>query len=134
MFSAFTASVCDLRPESREYVRIKNADSAAAPEIAPNYLATDVDRKVYAGSLRLNQKIVAAPALKKYSPEEFKPGMLFQFDEELAEAAGDIGTTIFHPVGTCKMGDDSDSVVDASIMPPSLWRYQRTHDHDYRKG
>jgi choline dehydrogenase len=116
-FPAFTASVCNLRPTSRGYVRITGADPLAAPKIVPNYLSTNEDRKIAADSLTLTRKIVAAPALKKYQPEEMKPGAQFRTEEELAKAAGDIGTTIFHPVGTCKMGrrDDTSAVVDSDL-------------------
>ncbi len=116
-FPAFTASVCNLRPSSRGHVRIASADPYAAPKITPNYLSTDDDRKVAADSLRLTRRIAQAPALRAYAPEEFKPGSQFQSDEELAAASGDIGTTIFHPVGTCKMGraDDPMAVVDSEL-------------------
>ena len=111
-FPAFTASVCNLRPESRGHVRIKSADPFAAPEIQPNYLSTPGDRKVAADALRLTRKIAAQPALARYKPQEYKPGAHLTTDDELADAAGQIGTTIFHPVGTCKMGADPDAVVD----------------------
>ena len=116
-FSAFTASVCNLRPTSRGHVRIASKDSYAAPKITPNYLSTPEDRKTAADALTLTRKIVAAPAMAKYAPEEFKPGVHFRTEEELAEAAGQIGTTIFHPVGTCKMGkaDDPMAVVDSEL-------------------
>jgi choline dehydrogenase len=114
-FPAFTASVCDLHPESRGHIRINSADSRDAPSIQPNYLSTEGDRKMAAASLRLTRRIVAAPALQRFAPEEFKPGLAFQSDEELAKAAGDIGTTIFHPSGTCKMGSDAMAVVDARL-------------------
>jgi choline dehydrogenase len=114
-FPAFTASVCNLRPESRGFVRIKSADPAAAPAIHPNYLATDADRRVAAESMRLTRRICAAPALARFAPEEFRPGPSVQTDAELARAAGEIGTTIFHPVGTCKMGNDDLAVVDARL-------------------
>ncbi|MFZ6724800.1 GMC family oxidoreductase [Undibacterium sp. MH2W] len=116
-FPAFTASVCNLRPSSRGHVKITNPDPLAAPEIVPNYLSTAEDRKIAADSLTLTRKIVAAPALQKYQPEEMKPGAQFRTEEELARAAGDIGTTIFHPVGTCKMGrkDDVSAVVDSQL-------------------
>jgi len=116
-FPAFTASVCNLRPTSRGHVRIASAHFNDAPKISPNYLTTEEDRKVAADSLSLTRRIVAAPALQKYGPEEFMPGTKFQTDEELAFAAGNIGTTIFHPVGTCKMGrvTDSMSVVDSEL-------------------
>ena len=114
-FPAFTASVCNLNPESRGHIRINNADSRVAPLIQPNYLSTEGDRKVAADSLRLTRRIVAASALKRYAPEEFKPGPALKSDAELTKAAGDIGTTIFHPVGTCKMGNDPMAVVDARL-------------------
>ncbi len=116
-FPAFTASVCNLRPTARGHVRIAGADPYAAPKITPNYLSTDEDRKVAADSLRLTRRIATAPALRQYLPEEFKPGPQFQTDQELARASGDIGTTIFHPVGTCKMGraDDPTAVVDSEL-------------------
>jgi choline dehydrogenase len=134
LFPAFTASVCNLRPTSRGHVRIACADALAAPRITTNYLSTEEDRKVAADSLRLTRRIAAAPALARYQPVEFKPGAEFSTDEELAKVAGDIGTTIFHPVGTCRMGRvgevgtvvDSElrvtgvarlRVADASIMP-----------------
>ena len=133
-FPAFTASVCNLRPTSRGHVRISSGDPLAAPKITPNYLTTAEDRKVAADSLSLTRRIVAAPALARYQPQEFMPGVQFQTEEELAHAAGDIGTTIFHPVGTCKIGQDGDPmavldqqmrvrgvaglrVVDGSVMP-----------------
>ncbi len=116
-FNAITASVCNLNPTSRGSVHIRSAQFADAPAIAPNYLSTDQDRKIAADSLRLTRRIVAQPALKKYLPEEFKPGVQFQTDAELAKLAGDIATTIFHPVGTTKMGreDDAMAVVDARL-------------------
>lgn len=133
-FPAFTASVCNLNPTSRGTVSIRSADAADAPAIAPNYLSTEEDRRIAAESLRLTRRIVAQPALAAYRPEEYKPGPQYQSDEELARLAGDIATTIFHPVGTCKMGRAEDAmavvdsrlrvrgvaglrVVDASVMP-----------------
>lgn len=134
-FNAFTASVANLRPTSRGHVRITSADPRVHPEIAPNYLSTEEDRRVAIDGLRLTRRIVLeTKALSGYHPEEFLPGPQHQSDAELAVAAGNIGTTIFHPVGTCKMGLDSDAgsvvtaglrvrgiqrlrVVDASIMP-----------------
>ena len=116
-FDAFTASVCNLRPTSRGSVHAASPDPAAPPVIAPNYLATDEDRRVAAASLRLTRRIVAAPALAKYEPDELLPGATLTSDEDLARAAGDIGTTIFHPVGTCRMGVAADplAVVDARL-------------------
>jgi choline dehydrogenase len=116
-FAAFTASVCNLNPTSRGSVQIKSPDFTAAPAIAPNYLSTEADRQVAADSLRLTRRIVSQPALARYQPQEFKPGVQFQTDAELARLAGDIATTIFHPVGTTKMGRDDDplAVVDARL-------------------
>jgi len=116
-FPAFTASVCNLRPTSRGSIHIRSADPATAPAIRPNYLSTEDDRRVAADSIRLTRRIVAADALKPFSPQEYLPGEAVRTDEELARAAGDIGTTIFHPVGTCRMGpaDDPMAVVDARL-------------------
>ncbi len=116
-FPAFTASVCNLNPSSRGSVRIRSADFSQAPLIAPNYLSTEADRQVAADSLRLTRRIAAQPALAKYQPEEWKPGTQFQSDADLARLAGDIGTTIFHPVGTARMGrlDDPLAVVDPEL-------------------
>jgi len=116
-FPAFTASVCNLRPTSRGHVRVASADSYAAPKITPNYLSTETDRQVAADALRLTRRIAAAPALARYAPVEYKPGPAYNTDAELAAAAGLIGTTIFHPVGTCKMGrrDDPTAVVDSEL-------------------
>ena len=133
-FNAFTASVCNIRPTSRGSVHINSLDPEAPPLINPNYLSTAEDRIVAAESLRLTRKIVQTDALKPYAPEEYKPGVQYQSDDDLIKAAGDIGTTIFHPVGTCKMGRAEDPmavldselrvrgihhlrVVDASAMP-----------------
>ena len=116
-FPAITASVCNLNPTSRGSVTIKNADFRTAPAITPNYLSTPEDRKVAADSLRVTRRIVAQPALAKYRPEEWKPGVQYQTDEDLARLAGDIATTIFHPVGTTKMGHDQDpmAVLDSQM-------------------
>jgi choline dehydrogenase len=116
-FPAFTASVCNLNPTSRGSVRIKSKRFEDAPAIAPNYLSTDEDRKVAADSLRVTRRIASQPALAKYKPEEWKPGVQYQTDEDLARLAGDIATTIFHPVGTTKMGADGDpmAVLDAKL-------------------
>jgi choline dehydrogenase len=133
-FNAFTASVCHLNPSSRGEVHIRSPRLDDAPRIAPNYLSTGEDRRIAAQALRVTRRIVAQPALAAYQPKEIKPGAHLQNDEELVQAAGVIGTTIFHPVGTAKMGLASDStavvdarlrvhgvsglrVVDASIMP-----------------
>ena len=116
-FPAFTASVCNLNPTSRGTVHIKSNRHSDAPAISPNYLSTEEDRKVAADSLRVTRRIVAQPALAQYKPEEWKPGLQYQTDEELARLAGDIATTIFHPVGTAKMGADSDpmAVLDSHL-------------------
>ncbi len=114
-FPAFTASVCNLRPQSRGHVRIASPDPAAHPEIRPNYLSAEEDRQVAAELIKLTRRIVAQPAMQQYSPEEFRPGPDIQSDDDLARAAGDIGTTIFHPVGTCRMGADEAAVVDPRL-------------------
>ena len=133
-FDALTASVCNLNPTSRGTVHIASADPGVAPRIQPNYLSTAQDRQVAADSLRLTRRIAAQPALARYRPQELKPGVQYQTDEDLARLAGDIGTTIFHPVGTCRMGRDDDPlavvgprlavrglqglhIADASVMP-----------------
>ena len=116
-FAAFTASVCNLNPTSRGSVRLRSPRFADAPAIAPNYLSTAQDRQIAADSLRLTRRIVAQPALAKYKPVEWKPGLEYQTDDELTRLAGDIATTIFHPVGTTKMGlaNDPMAVVDARL-------------------
>jgi len=135
-FPAFTASVCNVRPTSRGAVRLRSRNPAEAPRIKPNYLATDEDRRIAANAIRLTRRIVAQPALQKFHPDEYLPGPQLHDDDEqaLIKAAGDIGTTIFHPIGTAKMGLASDPmtvvddrlrvagierlrVVDASVMP-----------------
>ncbi|MCV6595360.1 MAG: GMC family oxidoreductase N-terminal domain-containing protein [Silicimonas sp.] len=133
-FPAMTVSVCNLNPTSRGHVRIGSNNFRDAPKISPNYLDTDDDRKVAADSLRQVREIMAQPAMAAYAPEEYKPGTQYQSDEELARLAGDIASTIFHPVGTVKMGRAEDDtapldphlrmkgmtglrVVDASVMP-----------------
>ena len=133
-FGAFTASVCNLRPTSRGSVHLASPDPSAPPAIAPNYLSTEEDRRVAVDALRLARRIVAQPPLARYKPEEHRPGAHLVSDGELIQAAGEIGTTIFHPVGTAKMGIDSDPtavlderlrvrgierlrVIDASAMP-----------------
>ncbi|MFU1476325.1 GMC family oxidoreductase [Roseovarius sp. C7] len=133
-FPAMTVSVCNLNPTSRGHVRIGSANFRDAPKITPNYLSTEEDRKVAADSLRQARQIMAQPAMARYSPDEFKPGVQYHSDDDLARLAGDIATTIFHPAGTVKMGraDDPSAVldphlrlkgvaglrvVDASVMP-----------------
>jgi choline dehydrogenase len=114
-FPAFTASVANLRPTSRGHVRITAPDSDTPPEIRPNYLSTPEDRRVAADAIRITRKIVSMPALAKYRAREFRPGFEFESEEELAKAAGDIATTIFHPIGTARMGRDEAAVVDARL-------------------
>ena len=116
-FPAFTASVCNLNPTSRGTVQIRSPHFADAPAIAPHYLSTPEDRQVAADSLRVTRRIVAQPALARFQPEEWKPGVQYQSDEELARLAGDIATTIFHPVGTTKMGRAGDplAVLDTQL-------------------
>ncbi|MFQ5623485.1 MAG: GMC family oxidoreductase [Paracoccaceae bacterium] len=113
-FPAFTASVCQLRPESRGHVRITSPDAMSPPEIAPNYLSTEADRRRAASAIRLTRRIVAQAPLARFRPQEFRPGY-GESDEELVAAAGDIGTTIFHPVGTARMGADEAAVVDPEL-------------------
>jgi choline dehydrogenase len=114
-FDAFTASVCNLRPQSRGSVHIRSADPDAPPAIAPNYLSTEGDRRVAAQSIRLTRKIVAQAPMARFRPEEFKPGPGFEREADLVRAAGDIASTIFHPVGTARMGADEASVVDPQL-------------------
>jgi choline dehydrogenase len=123
-FPAFTASVCNLRPTARGHVRLSTHDSYAAPKITPNYLSTAQDRQTAAAALALTRRIAAAPSLARYQPQEFKPGLHYRTEEELAAAAGLIGTTIFHPVGTCKMGkqDDPQAVVDSRLRVRGVGR------------
>ena len=131
-FPGLTASVCHLRPTSRGHVHITSSNPKAAPEIAPNYLSTPEDRATAAAAIRLTRQIIMQQPMQRYRPEEINPGLAAQTDEELSRAAGDIGTTIFHPVGTVHMGPDETApldprlrvrgvgglrVVDASIMP-----------------
>jgi len=116
-FPAFTASVCNLNPSSRGEVNITSPDFLSSPDIVPNYLSAEEDRKVAADSLRVTRRIVSQPALQMYKPQEWKPGEQYQSDEELARLAGDIATTIFHPVGTASMGSDDDplAVLDSKL-------------------
>jgi choline dehydrogenase len=133
-FAAFTASVCNVRPSSRGHVHAQSPDPLAPPAIQPNYLSTDEDRRVAVDALRITRRIVAQAPLARFTPEEYKPGAHLASDDELVQAAGEIGTTIFHPVGTARMGPDHDPlavlderlrvrgvqglrVIDASAMP-----------------
>ena len=116
-FAAITLSVCNLRPTSRGSSHIASADFRAAPKISPDYLSTEQDRQVAVDALRLVRRLCAAPALKPYELEEFRPGAELKSDAELSAAASNLGTTIFHPVGTAKMGVDADpsAVLDARL-------------------
>jgi choline dehydrogenase-like flavoprotein len=127
-FPAFTASVCNLRPESRGRTAITAIDPAASPSIRPNYLSTEEDRRVAAQAIRITREIVSQPAMARYRPEELRPGPGYDSEEDLQRAAGEIGTTIFHPVGTAAMASVVDAelrvrgierlrVIDASVMP-----------------
>lgn len=133
-FPAFTASVCNLRPTSRGHVRVVSKDYSCAPKLVLNYLSTSEDKKVAIESIKLTRQIVSAPPMQMFVPIELKPSVHYRSDEELANSAADIGTTIFHPVGTCKMGASSDPlavvdselrvkgvaglrIIDASVMP-----------------
>lgn len=119
-FPAMTASVCNLRPTSRGYVRIRSPKAEDAPEIFCNYLGTEEDRKVAADSIRLTRRIMSQSAMAPYQPQEFRPGPQVQEQADLELAAGDIGTTIFHPVGTCQMGRGPMAVVDARLRVHGL--------------
>ena len=121
-FNAFTASVCNLNPTSRGFVRIASPRALDAPRIQARYLSTAEDRQVAADSLRLTRRIAAMPALARFQPQEVKPGIQYQTDDELARLAGDIGTTIFHPVGTCRMGrlGEDGAVVDTRLRVQGL--------------
>ncbi len=145
-FPAITPSVCNLRPLSRGWVRLVSPDPAAHPEIKLNYLHAPEDRRIAVDAMRYTRRIMAAKALERFEPEEFRPGMAADTDDDLARAAGELGTTIFHPVGTCKMGSDPMAVVDdrlrvqgvaglrvidASIMPRiTSGQYERAGLHD----
>jgi choline dehydrogenase len=120
VFPAITASVCNLRPESRGSIHIRSGDFRDAPLICPGYLSAPGDRQVAAQAIRLTRRICQAPALARFKPAEYKPGAEIDSDEALAVAAGDIGTTIFHPVGTCRMGGDERAVVDARLRVHGL--------------
>jgi choline dehydrogenase len=121
-FPAITPSVCNLRPSSRGWVRIKSPDPAAYPEIRLNYLSTEDDRRVAVDGMRFTRRIMAARALAKYQPEEYRPGSGVTTETQLAKAAGELGTTIFHPVGTCKMGRDAMAVVDDELRVHGIAR------------
>jgi choline dehydrogenase len=121
-FPAITPSVCNLRPASRGFVRIKTSNPADHPEIRLNYLKEEPDRKIAVDAMRFTRRIMAAKALAKYEPEEYRPGASVANDDELTRAAGELGTTIFHPVGTCKMGVDPLAVVDPGLKVHGIQR------------
>ncbi|AOF92558.1 GMC family oxidoreductase [Sinorhizobium sp. RAC02] len=114
-YPAVTVSVCNLRPESRGTVHVTTRDGALPPEIRPNYLSTVGDRLLAAKSIRHARSLMQTKAIDRFRPQEMLPGREYQSDEELIQRAGDIATTIFHPVGTCKMGDDPMAVVDSKL-------------------
>jgi choline dehydrogenase-like flavoprotein len=114
-FPGLTASICNLNPQSRGNVHIVSKDYKIAPSINPNYLSTEQDKIVAAQSIKLARKIISQPAMKKYNPKEYAPGIQFQSEDDLKKVAGDIGTTIFHPVGTCAMGTNVSSVTDSNL-------------------
>jgi choline dehydrogenase len=115
-YPAFTASVCNLRPQSRGHIRLKSADPTQAPAIQPRYLTAEADRRVAVDAIKLTRRIVLeSRAFAPYRPKELMPGPSYTTEEELVHAAGQIGTTIFHPVSTCRMGDDPLAVVDARL-------------------
>ena len=114
-FPGLTASVCNLNPQSRGNVHIVSKDYKIAPSIDPNYLSAEKDKIVAAQSINLARKIISQPAMKKYNPKEYAPGIQFQSEDDLKKVAGDIGTTIFHPVGTCAMGTNVSSVTDSNL-------------------
>jgi choline dehydrogenase len=119
-FEAVTVSVCNLRPESRGTIHMESPDPSEAPKIRPNYLSTNADRHVAAASIQHARSLMQTRAVQPFAPEEFLPGPQYQSDAELARKAGDIATTIFHPVGTCKMGSDPMAVVDAELRVHGL--------------
>jgi len=121
-FPAITPSVCNLRPASRGWVRIKSPNPADYPEIRLNYLSDERDRQVAVDAMRFTRRIMAAKALAKYEPEEYRPGLSVEKDSDLEKAAGQLGTTIFHPVGTCKMGKDPAAVVDDELRVHGIAR------------
>jgi choline dehydrogenase-like flavoprotein len=124
-FPAITVAACNLRPTSRGTVRLRSTDPGDPPMIAPNYLATPEDRRVAADAIRVTRRLMAQPAMRAFSPTEYLPGPAYGDDDaSLARAAGDIGTTIFHPVGSARMGLPSDplAVVDARLKVMGLDR------------
>jgi choline dehydrogenase len=121
-FPAITPSVCNLRPGSRGWVRIRSPQAADYPEIRLNYLSTEEDRRIAVAGIRFTRRIMATKAMSKYEPDEYRPGLSVTNEIELARAAGELGTTIFHPVGTCKMGNDATAVVDEELRVRGIGR------------
>ena len=121
-FPAITPSVCNLRPSSRGFVKIKTRNPVDHPEIRLNYLSTEEDRRVAVAGMRFTRRIMEAKALAQYEPEEYRPGLHVEDEKELEKAAGELGTTIFHPVGTCKMGNDPMAVVDDELRVRGIGR------------
>jgi choline dehydrogenase len=111
-FPGFTAGSCLLHPESRGSITLRTADAKVAPKITLNFLATQNDRDTAVAGVKMLRRVCAADAMKRFAPSEFAPGPSFETDEQLADGIRQIGATIFHPVGTCKMGSGSDAVVD----------------------
>ena len=148
--SGFTASVCQLRPESRGSLRIKSADPSVPPEIRINYLATETDRRAFIDGIRILRKILAAPALKPYAVGEVDPGPKVASDDELLDFCRRTGSTVYHPTSTCRMGNDPLAVVDQRLRVRGIeglrvvdasdhagsdvGQYQRADDHDRREG
>ena len=121
-YNAITPSVCNVRPTSRGQISLRDRNPDSAPLIQPNYLSTAEDRATAVAGLKFTREIMAAPALAPFAPHELKPGAHLITDDDLAQAAGDLGTTIFHPVGTCKMGKDSMAVVDDQLRVRGVHR------------
>ena len=119
-FPAITASVCNLRPSSRGSVTLRSATATDAPRIAPNYLSTPDDQQTATNAIRVTRHIMAQPAMQPFAPAEFRPGPQAQTHEDLQKSIGDIATTIFHPVGTARMGSDPMAVVDARLRVHGL--------------
>jgi choline dehydrogenase len=114
--------VCNLRPASRGSVRIKSPNASDYPEIRLNYLKEPEDRRVAVDAMRFTRRIMSASALAQYEPEEYRPGVSIKTEKDLEKAAGELGTTIFHPVGTCKMGNDPLAVVDDELCVRGVTR------------
>jgi choline dehydrogenase len=114
-FSGFTLSVCQLRPQSRGFVRLRSRDAAEPPAMQPRYLSTELDRRTAVAAIKLARHLAATDAVRPYVAEEIKPGRGIVTDDELLEFARETGATIFHPSGTCRMGSDARAVVDPRL-------------------